>query len=68
MAQKQNSSGTLDGMPELPTAPLDGSMRSDSLYPQEDRIQSGSLKDDPTESGAPVKNRRSFKNLKGGSR
>jgi hypothetical protein len=30
------------------------------------RAASGALEDDPTESGAPVKNRKSFRNLKGG--
>lgn len=35
-------------------------------YLKEERIASGNLDDDPTNSGAPVKNRKSFSNLKGG--
>lgn len=35
-------------------------------YLQEERQANGGLSDDPTESGAPVVNRRSFTNLKGG--
>ena len=35
-------------------------------YLREERIASGGLSDDPTESGEPVKNRKSFANLKGG--
>jgi hypothetical protein len=35
-------------------------------YVKEARIASGGLDDDPTDSGAPVKNRRSYANLKGG--
>ena len=35
-------------------------------YLKEERIASGGLSDDPTESGEPVKNRKSFSNLKGG--
>ena len=37
-----------------------------SSYMKETRTASGGLDDDPTDSGAPVKNRRSFANLKGG--
>lgn len=35
-------------------------------YLQEARRESGNLSDDPTDSGAPVKNRRSYANLTGG--
>ena len=35
-------------------------------YLKEARIASGGLDDDPSDSGAPVKNRHSFANLKGG--
>ncbi len=35
-------------------------------YLQEERAASGGLDDDPTDSGAPVKNRKSFTNLQGG--
>ena len=35
-------------------------------YLKEARIASGGLDDDPTDSGAPVKNRHSYANLKGG--
>jgi hypothetical protein len=35
-------------------------------YAKEARIASGGLDDDPTDSGAPVKNRHSYANLKGG--
>lgn len=35
-------------------------------YLQQARLSSGGLDDDPTDSGAPVKNRRSFTNLSGG--
>ena len=35
-------------------------------YAKENRIASGGLDDDPTDSGAPVKNRHSYANLKGG--
>ena len=35
-------------------------------YVKETRIASGGLDDDPTDSGAPVKNRHSGVNLKGG--
>lgn len=39
--------------------------RGDRLLAQ-NRAASGGLSDDPTESGEPVKNRRSFTNLQGG--
>lgn len=39
--------------------------RSDR-YAREERLASGGLDDDPTDSGAPVRNRKSFTNLKGG--
>ena len=35
-------------------------------YLEQERQASGGLDDDPTESGEPVRNRRSFKNLTGG--
>lgn len=35
-------------------------------YLKQNRAASGGLDDDPTDSGAPVKNRRSFQNLTGG--
>jgi hypothetical protein len=35
-------------------------------YLTEERRESGGLSDDPTESGEPVKNRRSYANLTGG--
>lgn len=35
-------------------------------YLEQARLGSGGLDDDPTDSGAPVKNRRSFTNLSGG--
>jgi hypothetical protein len=35
-------------------------------YLQDERAANGGLSDDPTESGAPVVNRKSFTNLKGG--
>jgi hypothetical protein len=35
-------------------------------YLKEARLASGGLDDDPTDSGAPVKNRHSYANLKGG--
>ena len=35
-------------------------------YLKEERRSSGNLDDDPSDSGAPVKNRKSFSNLKGG--
>lgn len=38
-----------------------------STFPVDmERVQSGGLDDDPTDSGAPVRNRVPFKNLKGG--
>jgi hypothetical protein len=38
-----------------------------STFPLDmERIQSGGLKDDPTESGEPVKNKYPFRNLHGG--
>lgn len=38
-----------------------------STFPVDfDRVQSGGLDDDPTDSGAPVENKKPFKNLKGG--
>ena len=67
-AKRPQESGTLDGVPEVPTEPVDGMLRADNFYLKEDRIQSGSLSDDPTDSGAPVKNRRSYKATKGNSR
>jgi hypothetical protein len=38
----------------------------DANYLREERISNGGLTDDPTDSGAPVKNRLPFKNLSGG--
>ena len=38
----------------------------DANYLREARVSSGGLDDDPTDSGAPVKNRVPFKNLTGG--
>ena len=38
----------------------------DATYLTEARRESGGLDDDPTDSGAPVKNRLPFKNLTGG--
>ena len=38
----------------------------DANYLREARVSSGGLDDDPTDSGAPVKNRMPFKNLSGG--
>jgi len=35
-------------------------------YLEQERLANGGLVDDPTDSGEPVKNRRSFTNLKGG--
>jgi hypothetical protein len=38
-----------------------------STFPLDmERVQSGGLSDDPTESGAPVENTKPFKNLTGG--
>ena len=49
----------------LESEPSPGLGRADR-YLKEERIASGGLSDDPTESGEPVKNRKSFSNLKGG--
>ena len=38
----------------------------DANYLREARVSSGGLDDDPTDSGAPVKNRMPFKKLSGG--
>ena len=38
----------------------------DANYLREARVSNGGLEDDPTDSGAPVKNRVPFKNLTGG--
>ena len=64
---KQNSVKSLDGAPEVQTSPFKPvEPRSDGFYLEAERIQSGGLDDDPTDSGDPVKNRRSFTKLKGG--
>lgn len=66
-AGKQNPARTLDGAPEVQKSPFAPTVpRSDSFYLEAERIQSGGLDDDPTDSGDPVKNRRSFSKLKGG--
>jgi hypothetical protein len=66
MAASKSPAGarTLDGKPEDPTGPF-APMRS-TFQSDMDRVQSGGLDDDPTDSGEPVRNRRSFRNLKGG--
>lgn len=38
----------------------------DANYLREARAENGGLEDDPTDSGAPVKNRVPYKNLQGG--
>ena len=55
----------LDGNPEVQTEAFPAS-RTDNFYEGAERVQSGGLADDPTVSGAPVKNRYPFANLKGG--
>lgn len=63
-AKNSQQARTLDGDPshqESPFAP------TRSVFPQQfERIASGGLDDDPSDSGNPVKNRVSFKDLKGG--
>lgn len=66
MAEPKEVAKTLDGKPagsEDPYNPLEGVVRG---YLAQARQQSGGLEDDPTDSGAPVKNRESFTGLKGG--
>ena len=55
-------------LPADPVEPSEGSpgLGRSSRYLQQERIASGSLDDDPTDSGEPVRNRRSFTGLKGG--
>ena len=64
-ASKQAPVGkTVDGTPEALTGPV---VTKRSTFPVDmERVQSGGLDDDPTESGEPVKNRHSYTNLKGG--
>lgn len=45
---------------------LSPSLGRGERYLQHERLSSGGLDDDPTDSGAPVKNRHSFTNLSGG--
>lgn len=61
----QAADGSPDGTEAVAPAEPTQATRSDKYYLEAERIQSGSLQDDPTESGAPVKNRKSFKALKG---
>jgi hypothetical protein len=58
-------SQTLDGHPSDPTSPY-VPMRQNTFASDMERIQSGGLSDDPTESGAPVVDSTPFKNLTGG--
>jgi hypothetical protein len=63
-AKSQPPARSLDGDPAEPTSPF---APQRSTYPLDlERVQSGGLDDDPTESGDPVKNRVSSKNLEGG--
>jgi len=64
-ASKQSPSGsTVDGTPEDLVTPV--VTKRSTFQTDMERIQSGGLDDDPTASGEPVRNRQSFKNLKGG--
>lgn len=58
------ASTTLDGIPADPSSPYNPKRSTFTI--DMDRIQSGGLSDDPTESGAPVINSTPFKNLTGG--
>ena len=62
--KSQPGAGTLDGNPEVQSTPFQ-QPRSPYDLPFQ-REQSGGLDDDPTESGEPVRNRKSFTNLTGG--
>jgi hypothetical protein len=64
MAPKAPKMPTLDGEAALTAQPL--VMERSTALLDLDRAQSGGLDDDPTDSGDPVRNRRSFKNLTGG--
>ena len=61
--QNEPSRG-LDGVSQDESKPF-VPQRTTALIDME-RAQSGGLDDDPTDSGMPVKNRRSYANLKGG--
>ena len=62
--KSQKPADVLDTVVAMPTSPY--KPLRDTFPTDMDRIQSGGLSDDPTESGAPVQNRKSFKNLTGG--
>lgn len=55
---------TVDGDPDY-TPAVYAPRRSDFILEQQ-RISSGGLSDDPTESGAPVRNPKPYKGLRGG--
>lgn len=55
---------TVDGSPDYSPSPF---APQRSTFPIDvERVQSGGLDDDPTDSGEPVRNKYPFKNLKGG--
>lgn len=63
MAANTQTQQTLDGTPLQQTSPF---APQRSTFPIDiERVQSGGLDDDPSDSGDPVKNRYPFKNLKG---
>jgi hypothetical protein len=65
MKDVKTGSHTLDGNPHVQTAPYPE--RRVSTYPMPfAREENGGLTDDPTESGAPVRDRIPFAGLKGG--
>lgn len=70
MSANKSEPGRLPPAVNAPLLPdgIERDVRSadDASYLKEERIASGGLDDDPTDSGAPVKNRHSFANLKGG--
>jgi len=62
--KSQPPAETLDPQVPEPTNPF--KMTRDTFPLEMERVQSGGLSDDPTESGAPVENTKPFKNLQGG--
>ena len=72
MAAAKSSQGSV--LHPLINAPVPEAIESEASpglgradrYLREERIASGGLSDDPTESGEPVKNRKSFAKLSGG--
>jgi hypothetical protein len=53
-------------VPDVMESEADPGLGRGDRYLREERVSSGNLSDDPTDSGEPVRNRKSFSNLKGG--